>query len=1095
MVQQVNLHQTFRSKKFYPPRPDDSRLLIREKILTYKLPGKGRGKKIIVVEAQAGQGKTTLIYQYVTYTNKLYCWHRIDVKDADPVLFLTALYLNLKSIIPDFESPRLARVLGEGAVEIYNLSSYVNILLSDIDQSLDGGICLIFDDLHLIEGADKTNELLDYIIETSPPKIQFILSSRQPLLLNNKTLRNKQDVLTLKTADLALDTTEIEELFKNIFNRPIGLKEATAIQKLTDGWIMGIVLIALDSSGRAEQTDQNPGSFSSAVSLDALSTYFHNETFSHISQDLHKPFLKLSLLNELPTDLADQIIGRDDLGQKLDFFTRSNYFIYKLDEDRQTFCFHRLFQEYLQNEAKKQLQPKEIQEVYSLAADYYLEQQNVPEALSCYFKAGNFSRMDDLLRKEGLGLLAQNLNITIHSVLENIQEDILHKYGWLSLFAGILRETSSPHKTLPLLENARELFISHNQEVGELLALAQTIYFHFVISGLYKEGAKLLDRTEELLGNNFDGLTPLEKILVSRNLAAGFCFFTCEMEKAQKYGTIAKDLATELSIVNFIASSRFVLGYIGLIKGDRAKSLREAEYLYTLLPDPVIGMQNKLSLLFMQLDDLSKHGDYVNFFSGLQLFQAKVDDKLAMQTVAAPYLFIYQSIMFVGAGELERALEIINNGISSSETATTSHMQSQSLQWRAYIYSKLGNYDGAVADLEKSVELRELSGGTINTAEHLLVKGATCTVLNKQREAEEALNHTIKIAETIDSPYLTCSALMHRAYLRIQQGMKELALEDLEKGLRLMRKNNYTFFWSWEPTFILTLLSSAITNNIEKEFARKLARIRLYINIDNDGTIIPLLKFAMLDGFTIHHGDELLFSSRDFSEKQKELFDLLLTRKHQQIKFSTLQELLWPKDNPEKTRVKFDSLLARLRKALSLKLQVPVKHYLTIKRSILYLSNCIIDTEEFQHLAEKGIDSFRNELYWQAGNYFNQAFVFWKGTLPEDTFYSDNAITYSYAIENKLIEMTIAWGKILLKSGLIDEAIQLLENLIERFRENDFLITFLYELYRKNNDPVQANNLLKSYQKELEKNDYLEVEIEGYINNVIDKYEKSQRAL
>ena len=106
----MNLHHAFRSNKFYPPRVDDSQLLLREKILKSKLPGKHRGKKIIVVEAQAGQGKTTLLYQYVTYTDRLYCWHRIDVKDSDPVLFLTALYLNLKNIIPGFESPELSRI-------------------------------------------------------------------------------------------------------------------------------------------------------------------------------------------------------------------------------------------------------------------------------------------------------------------------------------------------------------------------------------------------------------------------------------------------------------------------------------------------------------------------------------------------------------------------------------------------------------------------------------------------------------------------------------------------------------------------------------------------------------------------------------------------------------------------------------------------------------------------------------------------------------------------------------------------------------------------------------------------------------------------
>jgi len=1090
---QMNLQHAFPSNKFYPPHVDDSQLLLRKKLLTDGLPGKNSNKKIIVVEAQAGQGKTTLIYQFVTHNNHLYSWYRVSIKDMDPVLFFAALYSNLTNVISGFESPELARILNEGTVEVYNLKSYANILFTDLDKFSEDVVYLVFDDLHFIDIAEKTNHLLSHIIETSPPKIRFILSSRHPLQLDNRILRNKHDVLYLNTADLSLDSSEIETLFEDIFHQAININEAEKIRDITDGWIMGIILTALGSAnyGDSKKNSLDLDHFSASIPQEALSQYIRDEIFSHIFKDLHKPFLKLSLLNELHIDLASQIIGIDDLEDRLRYFSRTNYFIYQLDENRQTFCFHHLFQEYLQTEAKKQLSADDMQAVYSLAADYYLEKQNIYEALTYYFKACEYENMDSLLRKEGIQLLAQNLNITILSLLNLIPEEILQKYGWLCLFAGILGETSSPQKTLPLLETARNRFISQNQEVGELLALAQSIYYYFVVSGLYEEGGKLLPRAEELFKRNYNNLTPLEKIMAARHLSAGFCFFVSDMKKAKKYCLQAKDLATKLSIVNFIASSRFILGYIEFFSGNQPACNRELETMFTLLPDPVIGMQNRLSILFIYLSYLSKYGDHPNFIKQVQIFKEKVDERLITQTIAAPYLYFYQCTMHISQGDIEEALEFANKGMLISDTATTPHMTSQLLQLRAYIYSILGNMDGAEADLEESSRLRDIAGGFFYTTLHLVIKGATCIGLDKEKEAEEFLNQSIKMAESIPSPYLLSCALMHRAFLRIQYNDKTSAYKDLGQGLRTMRENDYSYFWSWEPTLMKTLLSTAVTNNVEKDFARKLARSRLDINIDDDGTIIPLLHFTMMDGFTIRHKDEILFSSSKLSEKQRELLDLLLTKKYQQVKLDIIQDSLWPNELPKKSRTKFDTLHSRLRKTLSPKLQVPVKHYLMIKQSILYLNNCTIDTEEFKTLAQRGLALARQGKYWQAGNNFHNAFLLWKGHLPDEIFHSDDAITYSYGVENKLTEITLVWGEILASSGLMDQAVELLEKLIEKFRQNDTLITFLFGLYRRNKNPLKANELLKRYRMELERNDYLEEEIDSCISDIINRYEKS----
>ena len=1092
MTPPLNSQHTFPANKFYPPRLDDSQLLLREALLTNTLPRNCRQKKILVVEAQAGQGKTTLIYQYLTYYDYFYGWYQIGEEDSDPILFLTALYQNIKRIILDFASPELEQGFGEGSIEILNSQQCVNILLNKIDSSCKKDIYLVFDDLHLIDKARETLTLLDYIIKTAPPKVHFILASRRPLKLKNTYLRDYRYTLKLQTSDLSLSDTEIQGLYQKVFNQSLTTADIRKIQNRTAGWIMGIVLMGLETDQGGPEgrrtvsfTLANPPNQQSEIT-----EFFKNEIFALIPEELHNPLMQLSLLNEVPIQLAEKIIGINHLGQKLLDLAKTNFFIYLLDTEGKTFRFHHFFQEYLQHAASEQLSGNETQAVFSAAAAYYLKEKNIYEALTCYFKAEEFKEMDTLLREEGLQLLAQNLNITIMSLLNKIPESILHQHGCLCLFAGILGESSSPRKTIFPLTRAREIFISREEEIGELLALAQSVYYHFVISSLHKEGATLLPRMEELFQKHEETLTPLVKIMASRNLAAGFCFFTSRMDQARHYAEMARDLATTENLVNFIVSSRFILGYIALFSGNRRKCLEEIETLYPLLPDPVIGMQNKLSILFMHLDYLATFGDHDNLSNQLQIFLANVDERLIRQTVAGAYIFIYQCHMLIAAGETEQALARINEGLSIFDKALGIGMSSQLLQWRAYTHSLLGHMDIAEADLQTSSKLREISGGHFHTAFHDIIKGATHIQLEKYQEAERGLSRAVSMAEEIPSPYLISCGLMHRAFLRIQRHKTLEAYGDLARGLKLMREHDYTHFWGWTPSFLQILLTTAVTNNIERGFARKLAHTRLDIHIENGGQVIPQLHFTLLDHLSIRLGHRSPITAQQISPQQRELLYLLLTNRHMQQDQSVITGTFWADITPKNSRVLFDNLNKRLRKTLNHLLTLPAKeYYLTLKNEILCLKNSTTDGEQFMSNANEGLRFYRDKKYWQAGNCFFRALSLWKGHLPGSSCPTDTAVSYGLQIELKLIDITLAMGDILSQQGLWQDAIELLEAQAQLFPVDIDLNQFLYQLSRQNNRPIEAHKVLERLRIAMQRNNFQEEEISECINEIVSAYE------
>ena len=112
--------------------------------------------------------------------------------------------------------------------------------------------------------------------------------------------------------------------------------------------------------------------------------------------------------------------------------------------------------------------------------------------------------------------------------------------------------------------------------------------------------------------------------MAARNLASGYCFFNGDMEKARHFITLASTLATRHNIRNFIASTRFIQGYIELLSGNHTKYLREAEICFGLLNDPLVGESNKLTMRVMYLCYLSMTGDNQNYDCQQELLKKSI---------------------------------------------------------------------------------------------------------------------------------------------------------------------------------------------------------------------------------------------------------------------------------------------------------------------------------------------------------------------------------------------------------------------------------------------------------------------------------------
>jgi ATP/maltotriose-dependent transcriptional regulator MalT len=1066
------LFQSIPSNKFYPPRINYAHSIERHTLITRHLADELPSRLFIVIEAQAGQGKTTLVQQFLERSPFPSIWYQIGPEDNNPLLLLLALRHALSRTYPGLRSTRLNTVLENRQISTDALKRGVNILLNDIDALLEEDTFIVFDDLHLLDDTQQGRQVLDYLIDTSPPLLHFVLTSRHPLHLGSRSLRNSPHLIYLDSDDLALSPAEIEVLYDRLLDTTISRTEAVEIFSITNGWIMGIILAAhpfAHKNGTGWQKNRQHGKpqlFKNGTN-NVLLTYFEEEIFNHIPEPVREPLQILSFLDGIDTHLAEGLAATDNLAHLLGELADRNLFIYRLDDENRLFRFHHLFKEFLQMSGKKSLGAAAVSHIYQHAATAYLEQGRPDKALKTMLISGDYTAMEQLLYRHGPHLLATGQARTVLSILQNIPRERLSTHPWLGFYCGLLAFDVSPLQTLPLFTSCRERFAESGNEEGELMALTQIIQYHFAISGLHRDGAALLNRTIDLFARNNTRLPEETTLLAARSLAAGLSLFTGSIATARHYARRGLELATTHSSNTFIAALRFISGYIELLCGDRRAARLEIEKSFSLCSDPAVGTNNRLSLIFLHLFELSQHGDLSAFLRTRDMIETDFDRVIVHQTMMAPYITLWSAIVMIANGRITVAHELLDNGLQDGQTIANSHMAGQFLQWRAFIQALLGDETAALDDLKEAQRQREIAGGAFHSVYQLAIGGATLALLKRYDEAAQALSMAEHLGSSMPAVGVTVCCRAYQALIALATGNRADSATYLASWLTTMNCHGYSCFWGWEPTTMARLLRAALQTGIEPVTARRLARRRLASAIDDAGELIPILSIHILGSFSLTCNERLLVGPHDLTNRQRELFELIIASPGQRISQEQVQLAFWPDSPPDKARKSFDTLMTRLRKTLSQKLPVPVKNYIGVEKGYVHLTRVAIDADHFLQLARRGLKRAKQGYWWQAGNLFTKALAQWTSFRPIDFFASEQTIIFGDELISTLRSVCLTWSHNLIVHNRAEEAIDLLETTKNILPIDEELMFLRYQLFLTTRQPLRAREITSTYYHEL----------------------------
>jgi LuxR family maltose regulon positive regulatory protein len=134
----------------------------------------GLHRKLTLISAPAGFGKTTLVSAWLALCGRPVAWLSLDEGDSDPTRFLTYLVAAVQTIAP---------TIGAGILSVLQSpqppppEALLTALLNEITTISDHFV-LVLDDYHVID-ATLVDTALVFLLEHLPPQMHLVITTRE----------------------------------------------------------------------------------------------------------------------------------------------------------------------------------------------------------------------------------------------------------------------------------------------------------------------------------------------------------------------------------------------------------------------------------------------------------------------------------------------------------------------------------------------------------------------------------------------------------------------------------------------------------------------------------------------------------------------------------------------------------------------------------------------------------------------------------------------------------------------------------------------------------------------------------------------------
>lgn len=449
-------------------------------------------RRLLLVSAPAGYGKTTLLVDFANDTDLPVCWYSLDSSAQEPRTFLEHFVACIQQRFPEFGSRTVAMMdsltnMGEAALNPI-LVSLVNEILDEIPEYF----AIVLDDFHLVEQSTAITRFITQFLEDAPENCCLIVAGRTvPGRLPIVTLASKQQVAGLGSNDLRFTPDEIQALVRQIYDVELSADDARALAQDTEGWITGILLSTHSLwQGLLQGLIRSRGTMT-------VYDYLANEVFNQQDPKVQEFLLGTSILDDMTPELCDAVLGTNNSWAMLNLLEERNLFLNRLGADGQWYRYHRLFQGYLVSRLQRE-EPGRFAELHRRAAAYWEGKNDLPQAISHLLSAGEYAAAAERTERIASAMIAAGRHMGLMQWHETLPADVSRQHPWLLVHcAKAYAQYAQPDMALSLLDTAENAFRQSVDTKGTVQVAVQrgTI---FRLQGRYKEGAEQCARAATL---------------------------------------------------------------------------------------------------------------------------------------------------------------------------------------------------------------------------------------------------------------------------------------------------------------------------------------------------------------------------------------------------------------------------------------------------------------------------------------------------------------------------------------------------------------------------------------------------------------------
>jgi len=343
-------------------------------------------RKITLISAPAGFGKTTAIGAWIEGAGVPSGWISLDAGDNDPARFLAYLVEALRSVHPDVGEAVRTALSSPTAPPVEAL---LPLLVNDL-ASIREDYILVLDDYHLITDRHVHDALL-FILDHTPGSLHIVVTTRVDPPVPLARLRVRGDLMEIRASDLRFSSFEALRFFNDLMGLTLDERQMEALQAKTEGWAAGLQMAALSLQGRSD-IDAFITAFTGADRY--VIDYLLEEVLAQLPEEQQRTMLELSLLDRFNGSLCEAVTGITSGAELLIDLERRNLFLIPLDNRREWYRYHHLFADLLHRRLRQQYQGS-VPELHRRASLWFEGEGNIAEAI----EHARIARDGDLLAR------------------------------------------------------------------------------------------------------------------------------------------------------------------------------------------------------------------------------------------------------------------------------------------------------------------------------------------------------------------------------------------------------------------------------------------------------------------------------------------------------------------------------------------------------------------------------------------------------------------------------------------------------------------------------------------------------------------------